>query len=82
TSLLASPINSVDPSAPVRLFGQFKQNGTGFGSFGRLSSDAESSSVPTTSYFTSTLSKFSPTNGGGFRSSSTSLAASLAPLSS
>jgi len=70
----------VNTSTPFRLFGQFKQNGNGFSNFGQLSSN-ENDSSPTTSYFTSTISKISSTNGtGGFGSSSTSLAASLAPL--
>jgi len=74
----------VNTSAPVRLFGQFKPNGIGFSNFGQLSSNGDNSSpTASTSYFTSTLSKISSTNGGGgFGSSSTSLAASLAPLSS
>ncbi|CAF1570001.1 unnamed protein product [Adineta ricciae] len=75
--------NNVDTSTPVRLFGQFKPNGTGFSSFGQLSSsNGENSSSTSTSYFTSTLSKFSATNTRGFGSaSSMSLASSLAPLS-
>jgi hypothetical protein len=77
----------VNTSTPVRLFGQFKPNGIGFSNFGQLSSNGDNSSpttTTTTSYFTSTLSKLSSTNGGGggFGSSSTSLATSLAPLSS
>ncbi len=78
----ASAFHHVNTSSPVRLFGQFKQNGTGFSSFGQLSSNGDNSSSSTASYFTSTLTKLSSTNGGGFGSSSTSLAASLAPLSS
>lgn len=81
--------NNVNTSTPVRLFGQFKSSTTGFG---QSSSNGQSSS---TSLFTSTLSKLSSTNGSsggfgslstngssGFGSSATSLAASLAPLSS
>jgi len=73
----------MNTSTPVRLFGQFKQNGNGFSNFGQLSTNGDNSSSSTPSYFTSTLSKISTTNGsGGFGSSSTSLAASLAPLTS
>jgi hypothetical protein len=78
----SSSFGNSNTSTPVRLFGQFKSNGTGFSNFGQLSSNGDNSSASTTSYFTSTLSKISSTNGGGFGSSSTSLAASLAPLSS
>jgi hypothetical protein len=77
----SSIFNNGNTSTSVRLFGQFKQNGTGFSNFGQLSSNGDTSSS-TPSYFTSTLSKISSTNGGGFGASSTSLAASLAPLSS
>lgn len=84
----ASSFNNVNTSTNVRLFGQFKSNGNGFSNFGKLSSNGSDSSPTTTtntttSYFTSTLSQFSSTNTGrGFGSSSTSLAASLAPLTS
>ncbi|CAF4446313.1 unnamed protein product [Rotaria sp. Silwood2] len=80
----SSSVNNVNISTPIRLFGQFKQNGTSFNNFGQLSSNGEnaSSSSSTTSYFTSTVSKLSSINSGGFGSSSTSLAASLAPLNS
>ncbi|CAF0743491.1 unnamed protein product [Adineta ricciae] len=75
--------NNVNTSTPVRLFGQFKHNGSGFSSFGQLSSsNGENSSSTSTSYFTSTLAKFSATNTQGFGSApSLSLASSLAPLS-
>jgi len=82
----SSLFNNMNISTPIRLFGQFKQNGNGFSNFGQLSSTNGNNSSPpttttTTSYFTSTISKISSTNGtGGFGSSSTSLAASLAPL--
>ena len=74
-------------STPIRLFGQFKPNSNGFSNFRQLSSNGDDSSPATTtittSYFTNTLSQFSSTNTrGGFGSSSTSLAASLAPLNS
>ncbi|CAF4900571.1 unnamed protein product [Rotaria sp. Silwood1] len=84
----SSSFDNMNMSTPVRLFGQFKQNGTGFNNFGQLSSNGENASssttttTTTTSYFTSTVSKLSSTISGGFGSSSTSLAASLAPLSS
>jgi hypothetical protein len=77
----SSSFNNLNTPTPVRLFGQFKPNGTGFSNFGQLSSNGDNSSSSTPSYFTSTLSKISSTNGGGFGTSSTSLAASLAPLS-
>ncbi|CAF1073257.1 unnamed protein product [Adineta ricciae] len=72
---------------PVRLFGEFKQNGFGFNNlssssvFGQTASKdkADDNSTPTT-YFTSTLAKISSTITSGFGSSSTPLAASLATL--
>lgn len=78
------------PSAtPVRLFGQFKQNGFGFNNlsssspstFGQTASKdkTDDNGTPTT-YFTNTLAKISSTITSGFGSSSTPLAASLATL--
>ncbi|CAF3826917.1 unnamed protein product [Adineta steineri] len=80
--------NNINTSTPIRLFGQFKQNGSSFSNFRQLSSNGDNSSsspsatTTTTSYFTNTISKISSANNGGFGSSSASLAASLAPLSS
>ncbi|CAF0836765.1 unnamed protein product [Adineta steineri] len=78
--------NNINTSTPIRLFGQFKQNGSSFSNFRQLSSNGDNSPSPstttTTSYFANTVSKISSANNGGFGSSSTSLAASLAPLSS
>jgi len=74
--------NDVNTSTPVRLFGQFKQNGFGFNNlspstFGQIASREETDD-PT--YFTNSLSKISSTTTTGFGSSSTPLAASLASL--
>jgi hypothetical protein len=72
---------------PIRLFGQFKQNGFGFNNlststFGQVTSKEkpdDDHNSPST-YFTNSLSKISSTINSGFGSSSTPLAASLASL--
>ena len=82
TETSSSSFRTANTSAPVHLFGQFKPNGANVNNLGQLSSN-EASSASETGYFTSTISKLSSINNkGGFGSSSASLVASLAPLSS
>lgn len=40
----SSSFNNINTSTPVRLFGQFKTNGTGFSNFTQLSSNGDNSS--------------------------------------
>ncbi|CAF2977944.1 unnamed protein product [Rotaria sp. Silwood2] len=78
--------SDVNTSTSVRLFGQFKQNGSGFNNlsistFGQTTSREKSDDNNSSStYFTNTLSKISSTTTSGFGSPSTSLATSLASL--